>query len=486
MAHNEQIFTPKYIVEDILDRIGYIANFDGKESNIRKKHIIDNSCGNGAFLCEIVSRYIDACIHDDLGFKDIINELETYIHGIEIDYELCKETQIKLNKICKTRGIDIPQIFFDIQCKDTLICTEFNNKMDFVVGNPPYCKVHDLDEETYSKVKKYNFAQGGMTDLYLVFFEIGINMLNENGKLGYITPNSWMTSKAGTNFRKWVKDTYKLSEIVQFGSNKIFQEATTFTCITILDNSKTKSDISFKYSYWIDEEPLIGNLNTSIINDKLYLGNELTLCSLKSFLKDSTNNKIKVKNGFATLNDKLFIQSIDLGDKLTNLEHNSIRIWKASKNKLTTAIYPYDKNGKTIKFKDLSRFAQDTLDILGDILDINKTKENWHLYGRYQGIKDMSKYRIGINNLINDSISSINVKLLEPYVGIYSGLYLVIENDNLPLLKEYYQEVHDILVSYDFINYVKALGKYKNGGYYTFSSKELENYINHVFDVNKL
>jgi adenine-specific DNA-methyltransferase len=31
----------------------------------------------------------------------------------------------------------------------------------------------------------------------------------------------------------------------------------------------------------------------------------------------------------------------------------------------------------------------------------------------------------------------------------------------------------------DFVDYIKAVGKYKNGGYYTFSSKELESWFNY-------
>lgn len=43
-----QVYTPKYLVNIILD----IGGYSGKK--ILKKHVIDNSCGNGAFLCEIV------------------------------------------------------------------------------------------------------------------------------------------------------------------------------------------------------------------------------------------------------------------------------------------------------------------------------------------------------------------------------------------------------------------------------------------------
>ena len=48
---NGEVFTPNFLVEIILDSINY------NNSNILKKHIIDNSCGQGAFLCQIVKRY---------------------------------------------------------------------------------------------------------------------------------------------------------------------------------------------------------------------------------------------------------------------------------------------------------------------------------------------------------------------------------------------------------------------------------------------
>jgi transposase len=63
----------------------------------------------------------------------------------------------------------------------------YDNQMDFVIGNPPYVRVHNLDD-SYDSVKSFSFANGGMTDLYLVFFEKGFQMLKPGGKLCYITP----------------------------------------------------------------------------------------------------------------------------------------------------------------------------------------------------------------------------------------------------------------------------------------------------------
>lgn len=474
MAHNEQIFTPIDVVKGILDHIGYKSDND-----IRKKHIVDPSCGDGHFIGEIVLRYINACIKDRLLFEEIIPELQTYIHGLEIDEKLCQKAQQYIVSYLYSNGVNCDPIIFDIRNVDTLDFKEFNGKMDYVVGNPPYCKVHDLKEK-YDKVKEYSFAENGMTDLYLVFFEIGINMLNENGKLGYITPNSWLTSVAGNNFRKYLQNNKNiLKGIIQLGHKQIFPEATTFTCITLLDKTKDNNLLFYKNDF--EEVWKSVSLFKAFIKNKLYLASDNELKLLNNIMDNNvtTNYKIKVKNGFATLNDKLFILSEKLDDEDNIFEKNNILIWKASKDKITTAIYPYDKEGKALKYENICFETRLMLQILKKAFEIETTKDDWYLYGRYQGIKDMSKYRIGINTLINDSLQSINMRLLEPYVGIYSGLYIVCE-DNDNFIKENYEKIHDLIISSEFIKYIQNIGKYKNGGYYTFSSKDVENYLNYI------
>ncbi|GFH43126.1 hypothetical protein Hs30E_16770 [Lactococcus hodotermopsidis] len=63
----------------MLDTIGYVS---GK---ILKKHIIDNSCGNGTFLQEIVKSYIEEARSKKISEIEIRADLGKYVHGIEID-----------------------------------------------------------------------------------------------------------------------------------------------------------------------------------------------------------------------------------------------------------------------------------------------------------------------------------------------------------------------------------------------------------------
>lgn len=88
VKHSGQVFTPDYLVNLILDEAGYCG------VGVLRKHCIDNSCGDGAFLCEIVRRYIDAYRNQHGSLAGVEAELREYIHGIEIEdaaYECCVE-----------------------------------------------------------------------------------------------------------------------------------------------------------------------------------------------------------------------------------------------------------------------------------------------------------------------------------------------------------------------------------------------------------
>ena len=93
----------------------------------------------------------------------------------------------------------------------------------------------------------------------------------------------------------------------------------------------------------------------------------------------------------------------------------------------------------------------------------------WYLFGRNQAVKDVDSDKIAINTVIKD-INSLKIMNVPKGVGVYSGLYIISK-------KYSYEDIRKILASNDFINFVKILRKYKSGGYYTFSSKELLKFI---------
>ena len=59
-----QVFTPNKFVCQMLDLAGYTGDVIGRS-------ILENSCGNGEFLVEIISRYISSGISSNMSPEDI-------------------------------------------------------------------------------------------------------------------------------------------------------------------------------------------------------------------------------------------------------------------------------------------------------------------------------------------------------------------------------------------------------------------------------
>lgn len=453
-----QVFTPKEIVNDILD----VSNYNGED--ILGKHIIDNSCGDGAFLTEIVDRYIQAYFNKNKKYEGIEKELEKYIHGIEIDTEIYERCIKNLEEKC--RKYKLEKVKFDILNEDALKVEKYNNKMDFVVGNPPYVRVHNLKEK-YESVKKFSFCENGMTDLYIVFYEIGLKMLKKTGTMCYITPNSFYSSLAGNKLREYIRKTKKMELLMDLGHYQPFSVTTYTTICKIVKNKEFEKCKYSKYNIKTGKPEYI----TDILYKDLFVNNNIVLSDNNEKYFKYLNYNLKseqpviVKNGFATLNDKIFIKE-DF-----DFDENTINIIKASTGEWKKCIYPYNKDGKLIPFNQLNNKTQKYLK--NNKKELNKRdldkKTEWYAFGRSQAINDVKYDKISINTCIKD-LQSIKLNKIKSNEGIYSGLYM--------LTKIPYKKIKEKICSEDFMQYLKVLNKCKSGGYYTFSSKDLAKYIN--------
>lgn len=461
------VYTPSHIVSNILDLIGY-------DDDILQKHIIDNSCGEGAFLVEVTERYINQYLRTSANLFSLKMELETYIHGLELNQSAVTNCLISLDVIAGRHGIT--NVSWDVKQANTLEVDDFNGKMDFVVGNPPYIRVHNL-QGNYNKVKEYSFANNGMTDLFLVFYEIGFRMLNKFGKLGLITPSSFLRSRAGINLRKFFLKTKGLAKVVDLGHYQAFT-ATTYTMITVFDNSKQANCIEY---HVYDAETLtpkkIENLDykTVFIGDSMFFSSKQNLGLLHEVERhwsERTEREVVVKNGFATLADDVFIGGFDFEDCV-------IDVLKASTGKWAKCLFPYDVNGKPLTLNEIMKFP-DVYNYLIEKKDIlqrkdSEKKEDWYLFGRSQAILDVYKDKISINTTIKD-VSSIKLNFVNAGKGLYSGLYI--------LSKHPFSAIKHVLQTKEFITYLSLLKNYKSGGYYSFSSIELEKYLSFRLETN--
>ena len=460
-----QVYTPDYIVKNILDLVGYTGK------TILEKHVIDNSCGDGAFLIEILRRYLTWCNKEKISKSEVRKRLETYIHGIELDKDECAKCIANLNALANEYGID--NISWDIRCEDATECDCYDGKMDYVVGNPPYVRIHNLGQRGH--IKQFEFAKTGMTDLYLVFFEIGLKMMKDNGVLGYISPSSYFNSSAGSAMRNYFVRNFLLNAVVDLEHYQAFS-ATTYTAITVLRKDSQTVDY-YKYSGSEKAPVFVCSLSSGDyhIKDNFYFSSRNNLLRLKKIIdnKSSHREAVSIKNGFATLADSVFISDEFEFDEFI------IPAVKSSTGKKKKCFFPYEDNkivslDRLIKNEKIKSFLAEHEEKLKkrSIADADL----WYGFGRTQAINDVYKNKYAISGLLR-GLEDIKIVQCRAGTGVYGGLY-VLSDFSLQTVKE-------LIQNDDFVNYVRLLGKYKSGGYYTYSSKDVERFIDYKLSEAK-
>jgi len=109
---------------------------------------------------------------------------------------------------------------------------------DCVIGNPPYIRIQTMKEWAPLEVEIYKelflAARTGNYDIYVVFIEQGLRLLNPQGRLGFILPSKFFVTDYGESIRQVIAERKALSEVVDFGAAQVFENATTYTCLLFL------------------------------------------------------------------------------------------------------------------------------------------------------------------------------------------------------------------------------------------------------------
>lgn len=473
-----QIFTPNRVVKQILTEIEY------NNKNIIGKYLFEPSFGDGAFLEEIVSTYVKICLEEGLDTPTIIEHLNEYICGVEIDNSLFNKTINKLNKLIHfLLGVHIE--WNGLKC-DNILNYPINinkRKFDYVVGNPPYVSIHNIKPELKETIKNNNitfFEKSG--NLFIVFFEIGIELLNDNGVLGYITPNSYLFNQSFSRFRKYLKKEKLINKIIDFKSEKIFENVSAYTAITIIRKDVVNNNIIYQTSEETKIIP-ISQLNVS----------------LGGFVEeinhvDTIGDYFNVQYGLATLADNIFIDvSVDFNDIEVDedkvmfngslIEKDILKpITKASKYygtfKSAYIIFPYEKmlGDKYVLISD--DYFEETYPLAWEYLNKHKERlsnrsleknSKWYGYGRSQGIHMIDKEKYCVSTIIK---SGVELHFTPKNSLIYSGLSITKKHENV----EWDILLKTIINNDEFHTYLKDNSKPLSGGYSNINSKLIKNY----------
>ena len=188
--------TPKFMAEFMcsLSRAGI------------NKQVLDPCCGEGVFLEALRS----------IGYRNI--------DAIEIDNSITPRNQ----------EVSI----------QSFISTEVDKRYDLIIGNPPYIRWKNLEQELKKELlqsKIWNEHCNYLCDYSSAFIIKAVQSLNEKGELIFITPSYWLNKTSGAGLRSFLAKNGYFEVIYNFGELPIFKGVTIATIVFKYIKSKEKT-----------------------------------------------------------------------------------------------------------------------------------------------------------------------------------------------------------------------------------------------------
>jgi len=382
---------------------------------------LENKIANGDNVCSNFYANIDGKIKLTIsGRKAIINNC---IYGVDINPEAVEVAKLSLSlkiidnynpKDFNTVGILGSQILkgigTNIKCGNSLVGSDIytvypnllkniaENQMtnafdwmesypevfnkggfDCIVGNPPYVEVknYNVDLPTMASYIKYKYSssKNGKIDLAIPFIEKSIELLNENGRLGFIIQKRFFKDQYGKGIRRMLTQEGKflLNGIYDYEENDLFSGRTTYVAIVVCDKNVRNNDyVWYMNSVHAEKNQLMPAkmLNDSPWNFETYklnclrtrLGEDLgtlqDVCNIRVGVQVLWNDAYqivadKISDGFIKGHSKIDDDIVIEYDACKPLLCNEQFAPLTKRDYKTFAVFPYDVTDEG-EVKDLS------------------------------------------------------------------------------------------------------------------------------------
>ena len=464
-----QIFTPANIVCQMLDLAGYRDNIVGKS-------VLENSCGDGEFLIQIVERYISTALAMKMSPAQICIGLERDIIAYDIDELLIKSARDRLDDTAAK--YNLKKINWNIQ-KHSFLESDIAGNYDFIIGNPPYIAYPDLPEtERHFLRNTYDSCKKGKFDYCYAFIEKSYKMLSTGGKLVYIIPSNIFKNVFADELRKLIKQ--DLVAIIDYPQDQIFDNVLVSPAIISIDKGSNSNLLSY-----------------SVVNGKqrelrLIPKNGLSqkwVFDTKSMGGRKVGDHFKVSNTIATLcNDAFILKNGKLCGKYYYVGNECVEIgilrkatspkskrYSKEQNEYIIFPYYYTDNGELKRydadefkkqfphaFKYLKKYEEKLTE-----RDSDKSA-NWYEFGRSQALQHICQKKLIISSVISEDTISY---LVEADEISYAGLFIT-PTGNIPL-----EVIQEKINSPAFREYASRVGVSVSGSSKRITAKDIESFV---------
>lgn len=227
------VFTRPEVVTAILDLSGYRA-----DQPLHRMRLLEPSFGGGDFLFPAIQRLWEAYVANGGTSADASHCLRDAVRAVELHPETFEGTLRRLLDLlasCGMSGADARALCSSWLVRDDFLLTRLEGHFDFVIGNPPYVRQERIPTALLSEYRRRFKTLYDRADLYVPFFERALDLLGDDGTLGYICANRWLKNRYGGPLRAKIAQGYWLKYFIDLESADVFHsDVIAYPAITVL------------------------------------------------------------------------------------------------------------------------------------------------------------------------------------------------------------------------------------------------------------
>lgn len=230
---NGEVFTRRWVVDLILDLVGYTSDKD-----LATLRICEPACGAGAFLGPIVERLSASC----RAFGRSLFDARHAVAAFDLLSRNVDHARGRLTGQLAGEGwdaADVSKVVDGWVTRGDYLLGEGSRpaQADFVVGNPPYIRLEDVPAERMAAYRSVCPTMGGRADIYVGFYELGLRSLKAGGKLGFICADRWMRNQYGRGLRQMVSRRFSMDlALIMHDVDAFHDQVSAYPAITIITN----------------------------------------------------------------------------------------------------------------------------------------------------------------------------------------------------------------------------------------------------------
>ena len=227
------VFTRPEVVDAILDLARYTS-----DRPLHKFRLLEPSLGAGDFFLPALDRLLDSFTRHGGAASRAFAALRPALCGVEIHPASLEITRRQVHKRLIDWGVTIR--IADALCTAWMICDDFllaplEGTFDIVVGNPPYVRQERIPAPLLAEYRRRFSTIFDRADLYVPFYERGLDLLRPEGRLAFICANRWMKNRYGRPLRSLIASGFHVEHAIDMeGTDAFKSEVMAYTAITVL------------------------------------------------------------------------------------------------------------------------------------------------------------------------------------------------------------------------------------------------------------